>query len=152
MHADDLVLVASGVDIHACAAAMQPALSLVSKWAARHSLKINVGKGEAALFYVSSHTRSDEEMVDLHPGNGNLRIQSCPMRLLDTTIYRLLNFDYARFHHYKADHATLLSIAAGRTGWCVPSHHAVLFGWIRPRCVTVLWRDNCPMPCPHIPP
>ncbi|RNC57506.1 hypothetical protein TcCL_ESM04925 [Trypanosoma cruzi] len=40
MYADDLALVASGADIHACAAAMQPALSLVSTWAAKHSLKI----------------------------------------------------------------------------------------------------------------
>ncbi|RNC46866.1 hypothetical protein TcCL_NonESM03253 [Trypanosoma cruzi] len=31
-------------------------------------------------------------MVDLLPGNGNLRIQSCPVRLLDTTFDRLLNF------------------------------------------------------------
>ncbi|PWV08756.1 hypothetical protein C3747_86g14 [Trypanosoma cruzi] len=152
MHADDLALVASGADIHACAAAMQPSLSLTTTWATEHSPKINVDKSEAAAFYISSHTRSDEEMVDLLLGNGNLRIQSCPVRLLGTTIDRLPNFDYARFHRYKADHATLLSIAAGRTGWCVPSHHAILFNWIRPRCVTVLWRDTCPMPCPHLPP
>ncbi|RNC34615.1 hypothetical protein TcCL_Unassigned02585 [Trypanosoma cruzi] len=31
-------------------------------------------------------------MVDLHLVNGNLRIQSCPVRLLDTTFDRLLNF------------------------------------------------------------
>ncbi|KAF8303921.1 putative reverse transcriptase (RNA-dependent DNA polymerase) [Trypanosoma cruzi] len=40
MHADDLTLVASGADIHACAAAMQPALPLITTWAAEHSLKI----------------------------------------------------------------------------------------------------------------
>ncbi|RNF08879.1 hypothetical protein TcG_10057 [Trypanosoma cruzi] len=38
-----------------------------------------------------THTRSEEEMVDLLLGNGNLRIQSCPVRLLDTTFDRLLN-------------------------------------------------------------
>ncbi|KAF5217968.1 putative Reverse transcriptase (RNA-dependent DNA polymerase)/RNase H [Trypanosoma cruzi] len=32
MHADELALVASGADIHACAAAMQPALPLVATW------------------------------------------------------------------------------------------------------------------------
>ncbi|ESS56906.1 hypothetical protein TCDM_12452 [Trypanosoma cruzi Dm28c] len=56
MHADDLTLVASGADIHACAAAMQPALSLTTTWAAEHNLKINVAKSEAALFYISSRT------------------------------------------------------------------------------------------------
>ncbi|RNF02110.1 hypothetical protein TcG_11325 [Trypanosoma cruzi] len=92
MHADDLTLVASGADIHACAAAMRPLLSFVATWAAEHSLKTNVAKSEATLFYISSHTRSDEDMVDLHPGNGNLRIQSRPVRLLGTTIDRLPNF------------------------------------------------------------
>ncbi|PWV15259.1 hypothetical protein C3747_30g74 [Trypanosoma cruzi] len=56
IYADALTLVASGADIHACAAAMQPALSLTTAWAAEHSLKINVAKSEAALFYISSHT------------------------------------------------------------------------------------------------
>ncbi|PWV14219.1 putative reverse transcriptase (RNA-dependent DNA polymerase) [Trypanosoma cruzi] len=56
MYADEHTLVASGADIHACAAAMQPALSLLSKWAARHNLKINVAKSKAAAFYISSHT------------------------------------------------------------------------------------------------
>ncbi|PWV17687.1 putative reverse transcriptase (RNA-dependent DNA polymerase) [Trypanosoma cruzi] len=56
MHADDLTLVASGADIHACAAAMRPVFSLVATWAAEHSLKINVVKSEVALFYISSHT------------------------------------------------------------------------------------------------
>ncbi|PWV05526.1 hypothetical protein C3747_129g140 [Trypanosoma cruzi] len=92
MWSDDLTLVASGADIHACAAGMQQALSLVSKWAAEHSLKINVDKSEAALFYIFLHTRSDEEMVDLHLGNGNPRIQSRPARLLGSTIDRLPNF------------------------------------------------------------
>ncbi|PWV00926.1 hypothetical protein C3747_203g54 [Trypanosoma cruzi] len=94
MHADEHTLVASGADIHACAAAMQPALSLTTAWAAEQNLKINVDKSEAALFYISSHTHtlSDEEMVDLHLVSGNLRIQSRPVRLLDTTINRLLNF------------------------------------------------------------
>ncbi|RNC51084.1 hypothetical protein TcCL_ESM11829, partial [Trypanosoma cruzi] len=92
MYADDLTLAASGADIHACAAAMQPALSLTTTWAAEHSLKINVDKSEAALFHISSHTRSDKEIADLLPGNGNLRIQSRPVRLLDTTVEQLLNF------------------------------------------------------------
>ncbi|KAF5213837.1 hypothetical protein ECC02_013620 [Trypanosoma cruzi] len=92
MYADDLTLVASGAGIHACAAAMQPALSPITTWAAEHSLKINVGKSEAALFHIYSHTRSEEEMVDLRLGNGNLRIQSRPVRLLDTTVEQLLNF------------------------------------------------------------
>ncbi|PWU86466.1 hypothetical protein C4B63_120g33 [Trypanosoma cruzi] len=92
MYADEHTLVASGADIHACAAAMRPLLYFVATWAAEHSLKTNVDKSEAALFYISSHTRSDEDMVDLHPGNGNLRIQSCPVRLLGTTIDRLPNF------------------------------------------------------------
>ncbi|KAF8297554.1 hypothetical protein TcYC6_0078490 [Trypanosoma cruzi] len=127
MYADDLTLVASDADIHACAAAMRPLLSLVATWAVEHSLKINVAKSEAALFYISSHTRSDEDMVDLHLGNGNLRIQSRPVRLLGTTIVRLPNFGYACFHRFKADHATSLPITTGRTGWCVPSHHAILF-------------------------
>ncbi|PWV04034.1 hypothetical protein C3747_163g115 [Trypanosoma cruzi] len=91
MYADDLTLVASGADIHACAAAMQPALSPITTWAAEHSLKINVDKSEAALFHISSHTRSEEEMVNLLPGNGNLRIQSHSVRLLDTTVEQLLN-------------------------------------------------------------
>ncbi|RNC52493.1 hypothetical protein TcCL_ESM10261, partial [Trypanosoma cruzi] len=92
MHADDLTLVASGADIHACAAVMQPALSLITTWAAEHSLKTNVDKSEAALFYISSHTRSDKDMADLLPGNGNLRIQSHSVRLLDTTVEQILNF------------------------------------------------------------
>ncbi|RNE95023.1 uncharacterized protein Tco025E_10231, partial [Trypanosoma conorhini] len=92
MYADDLTLVASGADIHACAAAMQPALSLVTSWAAEHNLKINVDKSEAALFCVSSHTLSDEDPVALRLGNGNLQIKSHPVRLLGTTIDRLLNF------------------------------------------------------------
>ncbi|PWV03493.1 hypothetical protein C3747_177g85 [Trypanosoma cruzi] len=58
MHADEHTLVASGVDIHACAAAMQPVLFLLSKWAAEQNLKINVDKSEAAAFYISSHTRT----------------------------------------------------------------------------------------------
>ncbi|ESS62138.1 hypothetical protein TCDM_10218 [Trypanosoma cruzi Dm28c] len=91
MYADALTLVASGADIHACAAAMQPALSRITTWAAEHNLKINFDKSEAALFHISSHTRSGKDMVDLLPGNGNLRIQSCPVRLLDTTFDRLLN-------------------------------------------------------------
>ncbi|PWV09416.1 hypothetical protein C3747_79g271 [Trypanosoma cruzi] len=105
MHADDLTLVASGADIHACAAAMQPALSLITKWAAEHSPKINVGKSESALFYISLHTRSEEDMVDLLPGNGNLRIQSRPVRLLDTTVEQLLNF---RTHASNAAKQTML--------------------------------------------
>ncbi|KAF8300045.1 hypothetical protein TcYC6_0062160 [Trypanosoma cruzi] len=105
MHADELTLVASGADIHACAAAMQPALSLITKWAAEHSPKINVGKSESALFYISLHTRSEEDMVDLLPGNGNLRIQSRPVRLLDTTVEQLLNF---RTHASNAAKQTML--------------------------------------------
>ncbi|PWV09755.1 hypothetical protein C3747_75g41 [Trypanosoma cruzi] len=92
MHADELTLVASGAGIHACAAAMQPALSLITTWAAEHSLKINVDKSEAALFHISSHTRSDKDMVYLLPGNGNLHIQSRPVRLLDPTVEQILNF------------------------------------------------------------
>ncbi|ESS62429.1 hypothetical protein TCDM_09895 [Trypanosoma cruzi Dm28c] len=91
MYTDALTLVASGADIHACAAVMPPALSRITTWAAEHSLKINVDKSEAALFHISSHTESGKEMVDLLPGNGNLRIQSRPVRLLDTTFDRLLN-------------------------------------------------------------
>ncbi|EKG01193.1 hypothetical protein TCSYLVIO_007823 [Trypanosoma cruzi] len=56
MYADEHTLVASGADIHACAAAMRPLLSFVTTWAPEHSLKINVAKSEAALFYISSHT------------------------------------------------------------------------------------------------
>ncbi|RNF04322.1 hypothetical protein TcG_10960 [Trypanosoma cruzi] len=56
MYADEHTLVASGADIHACAAAMPPALSPITTWAAEHRLKINVGKSEAAVLYVSSHT------------------------------------------------------------------------------------------------
>ncbi|ESS63440.1 hypothetical protein TCDM_08740 [Trypanosoma cruzi Dm28c] len=56
MYADALTLVASGADIHACAAAMPPALPRITTWAAEHSLKINVAKSEAALFHISSHT------------------------------------------------------------------------------------------------
>ncbi|KAF8277575.1 hypothetical protein TcBrA4_0110790 [Trypanosoma cruzi] len=92
MYADEHTLVASGADIHACAAAMPPALSRITTWAAEHNLKTNVDKSEAALFHISSHTESDEDMTDLLPGNGNLRIQSRPVRLLDTTFDRLLNF------------------------------------------------------------
>ncbi|KAF8304224.1 hypothetical protein TcYC6_0041410 [Trypanosoma cruzi] len=92
MYADALTLAALGADIHACAAAMQPALSPITTWAAEHSPKINGGKSKAALFYISSHTRSEKDMVDLLPGNGNLSIQSRPVRLLGNTIDRLLNF------------------------------------------------------------
>ncbi|RNC35542.1 hypothetical protein TcCL_Unassigned01574 [Trypanosoma cruzi] len=49
----------------------------------------------AKLLYSTSlhtHALSDEEMVDLHLGNGQLRIQSRPVRLLGATINRLLNF------------------------------------------------------------
>ncbi|KAF8281834.1 hypothetical protein TcYC6_0006730 [Trypanosoma cruzi] len=92
MHADEQTLVASGADIHACAAAMQPALSLVSTWAAEHKLKINVDKSEAAIFYIFLHTLSGEKIIDLHLDSGNLRIQSRSVRLLGNTIDRLLNF------------------------------------------------------------
>ncbi|EKF28737.1 hypothetical protein MOQ_007506 [Trypanosoma cruzi marinkellei] len=71
---------------------MQPALSLITTWAAEHNLRINVDKGDATLFYTSSNTRSDEDTVDLHLGSGNLRIQSRPVRLLDNTFDRLPNF------------------------------------------------------------
>ncbi|RNE95669.1 hypothetical protein TcG_13301 [Trypanosoma cruzi] len=91
MYADEHTPVASGADIHACAAAMRPPLSFVATWAAEQNLKINVAKSESALFYISSHTRSDEDMVDLHLVSGNLRIQSRPVRLLGTTIDQLLN-------------------------------------------------------------
>ncbi|ESS61301.1 hypothetical protein TCDM_11117 [Trypanosoma cruzi Dm28c] len=91
MYTDEHTLVASGADIHACAAAMQPALSRITTWAAEHNLKINVDKREAALFHISSHTRSGKDMVDLLLCNGNLRIQSRPVRLLDTTFDLLLN-------------------------------------------------------------
>ncbi|ESS60322.1 hypothetical protein TCDM_12153 [Trypanosoma cruzi Dm28c] len=70
MYTDALTLVASGADIHACAAAMPPALSRITTWAAEHSLKINVAKSEAALSHISSHTESEEDMADLLPGNG----------------------------------------------------------------------------------
>ncbi|RNF12301.1 hypothetical protein TcG_09246 [Trypanosoma cruzi] len=113
--------------MRACAAAMPTAVSLVATWAAEHSLKINADSRGAALFCIASHTRSDNDMVSLLPDNRNLRIQSRPLRLLDTTAEQLLNFDYARFHRYKADHATSLTIEAVRTSWCVPSHHAILF-------------------------
>ncbi|RNC52288.1 hypothetical protein TcCL_ESM10509 [Trypanosoma cruzi] len=68
------------------------ALPLILTWAAEHKLKINVDKSEAALFYIFLHTRFDEEMIDLHFVNGNLRIQSRPARLLGSTIDRLPNF------------------------------------------------------------
>ncbi|KAF8284755.1 hypothetical protein TcBrA4_0043140 [Trypanosoma cruzi] len=90
MYADDLTLVASGAGTHACSAAMRPLLSFVATWAAEHSLKINVDKSEAALFHTSLDTRSDNGMVNLHLGNGNLRIQSRPVRLLGTTMDQLL--------------------------------------------------------------
>ncbi|KAF8306513.1 hypothetical protein TcBrA4_0022020 [Trypanosoma cruzi] len=92
MYTDEHTLVASGADIHACAAVMQPALSPITTWAAEHNLKINVAKSEAALFHISSHTESEEDMADLRLGNGNLRIQSRPVRFLDTTFDQLLNF------------------------------------------------------------
>ncbi|RNC53477.1 hypothetical protein TcCL_ESM09181 [Trypanosoma cruzi] len=92
MYADDPTLVASGADIYACAAAMPPALSLVSTWTVEHNLKIDVDKSEAALFYISLHTLSGEKIIDLHLDSGNLRIQSRPVRLLGSTIDRLLNF------------------------------------------------------------
>ncbi|EKF29626.1 hypothetical protein MOQ_006578 [Trypanosoma cruzi marinkellei] len=92
MYADNLTLVASGADIHACAAAMQPALSLIATWAAEQNLKVNVDKSAAALFHISLHTRSDKDIVDLHLGGGNLRIQSRPVRFLGNTTDRLLNF------------------------------------------------------------
>ncbi|RNC42200.1 hypothetical protein TcCL_NonESM08175 [Trypanosoma cruzi] len=56
MYTDEHTLVASGADIHACAAAMPPALSPITTWAVEHNLKINVDKSESALFYISSHT------------------------------------------------------------------------------------------------
>ncbi|PWU88845.1 hypothetical protein C4B63_67g81 [Trypanosoma cruzi] len=56
MYADEHTLVASDTDIHACAAAMRPLLSFVTTWAPEHSLKINVARSEAALFYISPHT------------------------------------------------------------------------------------------------
>ncbi|EKF26203.1 hypothetical protein MOQ_010114 [Trypanosoma cruzi marinkellei] len=92
MYAEGLTLVASGAGIHACAAAMQHALPLITTWAAELNLKTNVDKSDAALFYISSHTRSDEETVDLHIGSGSLRVYSRPVRLLGTTTDQLLNF------------------------------------------------------------
>ncbi|RNC39792.1 hypothetical protein TcCL_NonESM10808 [Trypanosoma cruzi] len=92
MYADEHTLVASGAGIHACAAAMPPVLSPITTWAAERNLKINVDKSEAALFHISTHTLSDEEMVDLHLVSGTISIQSHSVRLLDTTVERLLNF------------------------------------------------------------
>ncbi|EKG02449.1 hypothetical protein TCSYLVIO_006521 [Trypanosoma cruzi] len=91
MYADEHTPVASGADIHACAAAMPLAPSPITTWAAEHNLKTNVDKSEAALFHISSHTRSDEDMVDLHLVSGNLRIQPRPVRLLGATFDQLLN-------------------------------------------------------------
>ncbi|PWV09490.1 hypothetical protein C3747_78g188 [Trypanosoma cruzi] len=55
MYADEHTLVASGADIHACAAAMQPALSLITKWATEHNLKISADRSEP-LYSATPHT------------------------------------------------------------------------------------------------
>ncbi|RNC32486.1 hypothetical protein TcCL_Unassigned04899, partial [Trypanosoma cruzi] len=55
VHADDLTLVASGAEIHACAAAMRPALSLITTWATEHNLKISADRSEP-LYSASPHT------------------------------------------------------------------------------------------------
>ncbi|EKG02380.1 hypothetical protein TCSYLVIO_006595 [Trypanosoma cruzi] len=149
MHTDEHTLVASGADIHACAAAMPLAPSPITTWAAEHSLKTNVDKSEDALFHISSHTRSEEDMADLLPGNGNLRIQSCPVRLLDTTFDLLLN---SVTHASTASRRTMpryyqLSLVT-QTGASNHSTQSFSIGYVH----TVLWRGNCPVTRPHSPP
>ncbi|KAF8288149.1 hypothetical protein TcBrA4_0017710 [Trypanosoma cruzi] len=92
MHADEHTLVASGAGIHACAAAMRPALSLITAWAAEHCLKINVAKSEAALFCNSPHRRSDEDTADHRLGGGKPCVKSHSARLPGNGVDRHLNF------------------------------------------------------------
>ncbi|PWV15252.1 putative reverse transcriptase (RNA-dependent DNA polymerase) [Trypanosoma cruzi] len=130
IYADALTLVASGADIHACAAAMQPAPSLTTAWASEHNLKINVAKSEAALFYISSHTHGLTRKWSISILAAGTYVFS-HARCACWTQRLIVFFWHARFYRCKADHATPLSAAAGRTGWCVPSHHAILFDCIR---------------------
>ncbi|KAH9584009.1 hypothetical protein LSM04_000085 [Trypanosoma melophagium] len=92
MYADDLTLFVSGADIHDCASAMQPALDVITTWAAEYALNLNVAKSDAVLFYFSSHTASDAEEVYLRIGHERLHIEPRPVKLLGVTIGRLLNF------------------------------------------------------------
>ncbi|RNC55188.1 hypothetical protein TcCL_ESM07332 [Trypanosoma cruzi] len=113
IHADDRTLVALCADGRACAAAMQPALSLVSKWAAEHSLKIGADGSGPALFCIASHRQSDEDTADHRLGGGNPRVKSHLVRLLGNAIDRHLNFGL---------HVTA---AAGQT---VPRRHQLRLG------------------------
>ncbi|RNC36936.1 hypothetical protein TcCL_Unassigned00012 [Trypanosoma cruzi] len=131
---------------------MPTAVSPITTWAAEHSLKIGADGSGAALFCIASHRQSDEDTADHRLSDGNPRAKSHPVRLLGNAIDRLLNFDYARFHRCKADRAMLLSAAAGCRGWCVPSHHAILSGWVRPQCVAPQRRGNRTVSGPHSPP
>ncbi|KAH9577779.1 Reverse transcriptase domain [Trypanosoma melophagium] len=92
MYADDLTLFTSGADIHDFASAMQPALDLITKWAAEYALNLNVAKSDAVLFYLSSHTASDAEEVCLRLGHERLHIELRPVKLLGATAGRLPNF------------------------------------------------------------
>ncbi|KAF8293772.1 hypothetical protein TcYC6_0104330 [Trypanosoma cruzi] len=65
MHADDRMLVASGAESRAFAAAMSTAVSLVATWAAKHSLSINADSSGAALFCIASHRQYDEDTATI---------------------------------------------------------------------------------------
>ncbi|EKF29751.1 hypothetical protein MOQ_006447 [Trypanosoma cruzi marinkellei] len=145
MYADDPTLVALGAGSRACAAAIQPALSLITKWAAGHNPKINFEKRAAAVFRISSHKRSDEDMVDLHLGSGNLRIQSRPVRLLDNTIDRLLTF--GAHAAVASKQATLSRYQLRLVAQAGASHHAMrtfLIGYVHG---VTLYNGEAIFPC-----
>ncbi|RNC52387.1 hypothetical protein TcCL_ESM10393, partial [Trypanosoma cruzi] len=92
VHADDRTLVALGADGRACAAAMSTAVSVVTTWAAEHSLKIEAEGNGAALFCIASNRNSDEDAADHRLGGGNPRVNSHLVVLLGNAIDRHLNF------------------------------------------------------------
>ncbi|RNF04974.1 hypothetical protein TcG_10706 [Trypanosoma cruzi] len=128
MYADEHTLVASVAGIHACAAAMRPALSLITAWAAEHCLKINVAKSEAALFCNSPHRRSDEDTADHRLGGGKPCVKSHSARLPGNGVDRHLNFGVhataAARQIVPRRHQSRLTAEAGA------SHHTMRPFWV----------------------
>ncbi|ESS62090.1 hypothetical protein TCDM_10282 [Trypanosoma cruzi Dm28c] len=71
---------------------MPTAASLVAKWAAEQSLRINANGSGAALFCIASHRQSDDDPADHRLDGGNQRVKFHPVRLLGNAIDRHLNF------------------------------------------------------------
>ncbi|KAF5220072.1 hypothetical protein ECC02_006865 [Trypanosoma cruzi] len=71
---------------------MSTAVSVMTTWAAEHSLKIEAEGNGAALFRIASNRNSDEDAADHRLGGGNPRVNSHLVLLPGNAIDRQLNF------------------------------------------------------------